>query len=87
MSVKYRQSKNTPFSVDKPPKKSIKPASTGVVDPFATMPKPIAPAPASTGVVDPFATIAPSAIPPSSFPSLTGGNPDTQEIARRLGQN
>ena len=82
----YRQSRNAPFSVDKTTKKSIKPESTGIVDPFATMPKPIAPAPASTGIVDPFATIAPSAIPPSSFPFLTGGNPDTQEIANRLGR-
>jgi len=79
----YRQARNTPFAVDKPVKKTPAPASTGIVDPFA-VPKPAAPAPASTGIVDPFASLAPSAIPTSSFPSLAGGDPNTQEIARRL---
>ena len=79
----YRESRGTPFAVDKPSTKPRPSAPAGIVDPFAGQ-RPAAPAPASTGIVDPFATIAPSAIPPSSFPSFAGGDPATQEIARRL---
>ena len=84
----YRQARNTPFAVDKPRTKAPK-KKTKIVDPFDNALPTVPTVPASgPRIVDPFDNaVSPPAIQPSSFPSLAGGNPDTQEIARRLGLN